>query len=104
MGGQNEQVLPAKPGFTSNDVRIHESGGEVHLHDDKGGLRVVVSIATFKGEVLKLDDPGTTGIEFKDNSRRTRAMIVKDAAGDVTVRITKEIGLLGKIKDFASEL
>ena len=57
MGGEREKVIPASSSktitasspkiITANDVRIHESGGSVHLHDDKTGLKVEVPVADF---------------------------------------------------------
>jgi len=39
MGGARETVI--------DNVRIHENAGEVHLHDDKAGLKCAVNSAEF---------------------------------------------------------
>jgi len=53
MGGANEKVIPASRSKTKSDkivagnVRIHESGGNVHLHDDKANLKAEIPVADF---------------------------------------------------------
>lgn len=50
MGGERETHVKSKPKSGSTEVgalRIHESGGEVHFHDDKRKLKVAVPVATW---------------------------------------------------------
>ncbi len=53
MGGARETVVESsasksdRPDIHAGDIRIHESQGKVHFHDDKAGLKVVVPVAEF---------------------------------------------------------
>lgn len=50
MGGKNEQVVetPIAPGCRIVDkIRIHESGGHIHFHDDVKGAKVAVPVSEF---------------------------------------------------------
>ena len=53
MGGEREKVLKAAdsnvPGASLqiSDIRLHESKGKVHLHDDKSQKKCVVSAGDF---------------------------------------------------------
>ncbi len=56
MGGQRETLLETKPRAktsgtidiaTVGKIRVHESGGEVHFHDDDNKLKVAVPAADF---------------------------------------------------------
>lgn len=53
MGGDRETVIPAsktsaRPSSTVlGDLRVHESSGEVHVHNDKAGLKFAMASADF---------------------------------------------------------
>ena len=48
MGGARETVVDSVKGIERvGNVRIHESGGQVHFHDDKNGLKVAVPAHEF---------------------------------------------------------
>ncbi|HSZ58477.1 MAG TPA: hypothetical protein VK797_22615 [Tepidisphaeraceae bacterium] len=110
MGGQYQDTLSkaeAAGDVAVNDIRIHKSGDEVHLHDDQAGLKVAVPAPAFKDQLANLDDPDTPFVTFSDPKLHTTAKIAKDASGgDVTVTIekTRPSGLWGKLKDFAGKL
>lgn len=49
MGGTSPAVLsPVSPaGVKMNDLRLHKSGSEVHLHDDKAGKKFACLTSDF---------------------------------------------------------
>ena len=49
MGGEKETTVKSKSDTTSKigDIRIHQSGGEAHFHDDTNKLKVAMPIATW---------------------------------------------------------
>lgn len=52
MGGERETVVEQKATsdagvITAGSIRIHESGGEVHFHDDAAGRKVAVPVAVW---------------------------------------------------------
>ncbi len=58
MGGERETKVPKSQSQSTptslGDIRIHESGGEVHFHDDKSKLKVAVPVAEWWKEWQKL--------------------------------------------------
>ena len=56
MGGKNETTVPAKKSGKAGEsidvgsLRVHESGGEIHLHDDANKLKCAVPVATWSKE------------------------------------------------------
>ncbi len=49
MGGSHETRLPG-----SDNLRIHESGGDVHVHDDLRGTKFCMSLEKFKKEYARV--------------------------------------------------
>lgn len=49
MGGSNETRLPG-----SDNLRIHESGGDVHVHDDVRGTKFFMPTKQFKKEYSQI--------------------------------------------------
>jgi hypothetical protein len=50
MAGTRETVVKQSEsleGKSIGDVRIHESGGQVHFHDDKNGLKCAIDVTDF---------------------------------------------------------
>lgn len=51
MGGERETSVPASKGTTTptsvNNIRVHESQGEVHFHDDSAKLKAAVPVAVW---------------------------------------------------------
>lgn len=47
MGGQNEAVIGKIGDSTAGGIRIHQSAGCVHFHDDEQGLKAEVPQGTF---------------------------------------------------------
>ena len=45
MGGSNQTNLPGQ-----DSLRIHESGGNVHVHDDTEGIKFEMKVKKFKAE------------------------------------------------------
>jgi len=49
MGGNNETRLPGPA-----NLRVHESGGDVHVHDDLRGTKFYMLAARFKTEYARM--------------------------------------------------
>src|SRR3990167_2072423 len=50
MGGENEKTISAKrseEGTQISDIRMHQSAGEVHFHDDKKGFKCAMPVSDF---------------------------------------------------------
>ena len=78
MGGERETkgkaAVSTKPGaeFTSGDVRVHESGGEVHFHVSGEKLKVAVPVRMWYVAMEKLvSSPGEV-FEFIDPDSETQ--------------------------------
>lgn len=64
MGGANETVMDQKVATADKGsevvgkIRFHESGGEVHFHDDENRLKVAVPAATWFAAWQRLENSG----------------------------------------------
>ena len=93
MGGTNETVL--------GNLRCHISGGSVHVHEDKSGLKFELDQGEFRNEVDdclgaldKVD--GIVKIEGKD---RTALCLVKDGR-TLSMFLSDGESIKGKLKSF----
>lgn len=77
MGGDRETMSQQKVENKTGDVevvgnvRYHESGGQVHFHDDKNGLKVAVPVATWFGAWQKMLLSLPAEWHFADTERNT---------------------------------
>ncbi len=76
MGGERETNVKSTPSAKSGStevgsIRIHESGGEVHFHDDKRKLKVAVPVASWYAAVENLSSLGEHGLLFFDAKNGT---------------------------------
>lgn len=66
MGGKRETKIEQKSSSmtlsqnSANPIRIHESQGEVHFHDDAAKLKVAVQAGAFWNEWAKIKSGGET--------------------------------------------
>lgn len=100
MGGVAEDVVPQTEKrsdgsvVTVGKVRFHESGGEVHFHDDERGLKVAIPVATWWSTWQSLSSGAAKKAELVDASRKT--MVTVKVSGkqvrDVSIRI-RNVGL-----------
>lgn len=97
MGGERETELPQKTrkgsgnAETIGNVRIHESGGEVHFHDDKNGRKVAIPVARWF-ELLEraVQDVGRFEFVDRDNEAVLYVRVRMDGAKvDVELTIDK---------------
>ena len=88
MGGQRETTVKstskALSSITAGKVRIHESKGEVHLHDDEAGLKVAGPVHVWHREFARLCGQPTNSIVLWDVSRKTAAQVAIDTELDAT--------------------
>jgi len=102
MGGERETTVPAKsrsrPGSqTIGKVRIHESAGEVHFHDDSRKLKVAIPVAEWHDLLSKALHSGETSFTFIDHDHET-LLAVEVTVGrknDVDVELTIEPASVG---------
>lgn len=83
MGGEREETVTQKSKKsdgkteTVGTVRFHESGGEVHFHDDANNLKVAIPVATWFNLWAKLNQQGLKGkkkkakMSFTDSKHKT---------------------------------
>ena len=57
MGGNSE--------FTIGDLRVHESNGDIHIHDDKKSLKLAMPTSDFKREYADLKSSIEDGVVKK---------------------------------------
>ena len=67
---------------TSRKIRWHESGGEVHFHDDERGLKVAIPVATVWDEWQRFKKEKKP-IRFEDQVNNTCAIITPLTVHDV---------------------
>jgi len=77
MGGANETVAEQKAATPSGKtevigkVRFHESGGEIHFHDDANQLKVAVPVATWFQAWQRLEAGQIDRWYYPDLERKT---------------------------------
>lgn len=93
MGGENEFKTPAKKSGSKTDreetigeLRIHESKGEVHFHDDDRKLKVAMPVATWYAAWQRLTNEPNSEFNYADVENGTAllakvACIVPDGGG-----------------------
>jgi hypothetical protein len=98
MGGEREIVCPSKDigkGMTLGDIRIHESDGDVHFHDDSSKLKVAVPCGVWFSAWLKLMVYGGN-FSYIDTDRGAMVqvnVVTHDAVVDVETFVEKiEVG------------
>lgn len=102
MGGERETVVaqkrPAKTAtgeHTVGKIRIHESGGEVHFHDDARSLKVAIPTATWFSAWENLSCGKTKKFEYVDNVNKAivtiRCGVLKSKKGKLKDKPAKEI-------------
>jgi len=99
MGGEREDVVPAKTGKVSGsevvlvgtNIRFHENRGEVHFHDDTNNRKSAVPSAVFWQAWEEI----RTGVEeswsFLDRKNKTELTleVIEDAeTSDLDIEIT----------------
>jgi hypothetical protein len=93
MGGEREVVVEKKASSKSSTdlggLRIHESQGEVHFHDDKSKLKAAVPVATWWRAWDKLrSEPGIWHyIDSKLNSQLTVETKIEKSVFEVVVSL-----------------
>lgn len=70
MGGEREEVIKAEKGRgkkettqiegTNQSIRVHENKGEVHFHDDDGGMKCAVPVSVWWKAWERLKNPTDT--------------------------------------------
>lgn len=97
MGGSSE--------FKIGDLRVHESGGEVHVHDDKKGLRFVMPVADFKGEYDNLKAAIEDGVVKKATiSSGDKTLRATEYAGRIEWALTVRVQGFAEFDDFVSKI
>jgi len=76
MGGERETVSTQKViekgvSHVVGSIRYHESGGEVHFHDDANHLKVAVPAATWMAAFQKMQANLPSSRQFVDPVRKT---------------------------------
>jgi hypothetical protein len=98
MGGAREFTLPAKStakvdaGRVVGGLRIHESGGEVHFHDDDLSIKVAVPVAKMSAAWDKLSGGNKKKFKYRDpaNGTELRIQIISSKkAQDVRLEVKK---------------
>lgn len=69
-----DMALDASPASTIGKVRIHESGGEVHFHDDKADNKVAMPVATWYDRYENLL-AGGDAIKYIDSVNKTLLIV-----------------------------
>lgn len=64
----------ASPTSVIGSVRVHESGGEVHFHDDKSKNKVAVPVAVWYDRYENLLAGGVDSIRYVDTVNKTMLM------------------------------
>jgi hypothetical protein len=96
MGGKNEATVPKVPAASTtprpdttltDKVRMHESNGEVHLHDDKHQIKVAIPAVTYWDKWNRFkQNPRGGPVRFEDGVNNSCAIItaitVHGASGD----------------------
>jgi len=87
MGGERETKVPKSQSQSTptslGDIRIHESGGEVHFHDDKSKLKVAVPVAEWWKEWQRLKTPSVSQQwDYIDSINSTLLSIVSEIDRD----------------------
>jgi hypothetical protein len=79
MGGVNEKVIESKLRDQTNvsvgSIRIHQSGNDVHFHDDQTGLKVSVPVSTFWSAWRQIHFGNLNPVRLYDSSRGTMVEI-----------------------------
>ncbi len=84
MGGEREDTIPAKKtakGDILGTIRYHESGGEVHFHDDVAKLKVAMPVAIWFNlwqQVSTFSSKKSRKWYYVDTLNRTRLRLVCD--------------------------
>lgn len=78
MGGEREFKTPTKKSGSKKDreetigeLRVHESKGEVHFHDDAKKLKVAMPVATWYSAWQRLMDDPNSEFNYPDVERGT---------------------------------
>lgn len=99
MGGEREQVVQDKPGKRTpteiqsqrgaQKIRIHESGGQVHFHDDKGNLKVAIATAKYWSKWEEIREGKLSLWTFQDPQNKSELKIQRPSPdADITIAIT----------------
>lgn len=92
MGGKDEFTTPAKTadGQTIGNIRIHESGGEVHFHDDQNRVKAAVPVPAMYEVWAKLRDGRQTKFKHKDLANRAtlRIKVVRSKKGPTDLQVS----------------
>ena len=96
MGGANQ--------FNESNLRIHESGGDVHVHDDAKSVRFKMSVGDWKTKYaqLKADTVASgVGILFDDTGHELRATKI---SGKVSFALHEVKSGFERFDDFVATL
>ncbi len=113
MGGERETQVKSKPAGKSgstevSSIRIHESGGEVHFHDDKRKLKVAVPVATwYEAMSLLLGQSPSDAWTYVDpvqNTALEATLVVDDNKKKPVFDISLEITAIELADDLAKLL
>ena len=94
MGGKNETVVPAKKSSKSGSpveigsLRVHESGGEIHFHDDSKKLKCAVPVSTWYLAWSNLWKNISESWMFADMKNKTcisAKIIIQDGQADIDI-------------------
>lgn len=104
MGGAREFNMPSKAqDQVVGNLRIHESSGEIHFHDDKNRLKAAVPSADMFDKWQKLTSGQKSKIKFRDKQNNTelRVRVVggKNKPTDVQIEVCPIAGSV--TNDFA---
>ena len=82
---------------TIGSLRMHESAGEVHFHDDKRKLKVAVPVAEWHDLLAKALHSGETSFTYIDQERETllKVEVTVGRKHDVDVELTIESATVG---------
>lgn len=85
MGGSREFVTPASEksgeehcGKVIGNIRIHESNGEIHFHDDDNNLKTAVPVADMFSAWQRLADGKISKYDYKDRINFSKVRLKVD--------------------------
>jgi hypothetical protein len=102
MGGERETKIVSKSGGTATigtgaqTIRVHESAGKVHFHDDKKKLKVEAPTAKVWAAWDELKRGKIKDWEFEDIERGTKVKMSESSLVDDTREIAIEVNTAKK--------
>ena len=97
MGGNSE--------FTIGDLRVHESNGDIHIHDDKKNIKLAISAADFKREYADLKSSIEDGVVKKAMiSRGDMKLTAEQDKGQVSWTLGRSCAGFSEFDAFVSKI